>query len=70
MTPIALPDLTGLATGALSYTEPVFDFLKPFLVIIIGLFLGYFIITTIIDIITGAKNRELENKSYEEEEDF
>ncbi len=69
MTQIALPDLTKLATGALSYVSPVFNFFKPLLFIILGLFLGYFILETIIDIMTGVKDRELKNKNDEEEEE-
>jgi hypothetical protein len=58
--PSPIPLLNNVATSALSYTAPVFNSFKPFLIIIIGFFAGYFILYTIIEYFVAMKERKTE----------
>jgi len=67
MTPTPLPELGNIAGQALSYTAPMFNSFKPFLVIIIGFFVGYFILYTIVEIFVGIKEKKVEELQNERE---
>jgi len=58
--PSPIPLLNNVATSAISYTAPVFNSFKPFLIIIIGFFAGYFILYTIIEYFVSIKERKTE----------
>jgi hypothetical protein len=65
--PSPIPLLNNVATSALSYTAPVFNSFKPFLIIIIGFFAGYFILYTIIEYFVAMKERKTEELQGERE---
>jgi len=68
MTPTPIPELGNIASQSLTYTAPMFNSLKPFLVIIIGFFIGYFILEAIIEIFIGIKERKVDE--LQNERDF